>query len=92
MVIDYNLSYLVMTVTMCFCYFCFVFLNTLANLQSQLFQVMLKLLHTSNILVTECVADLKIFSRKSCDILLHFYFLSMPTPKPDTNWFSISMY
>lgn len=74
MVIDYNLSYLVMTMTMCFCYFCFVFLNTLANLQSQLFQVMLKLLHTSNILVTECVADLKIFSERAVTFFFIFIF------------------
>lgn len=52
MAIASNLSCLVMTMTMHFRYLCFVFLNTLVNLQLQLFQVMLKLLHTSNILIS----------------------------------------
>lgn len=74
MAIASNLSCLVRAMTMHFCYLCFVFLNTLVTLQSQLFQVMLKLLHTSNILIIECQADLEIFSERAVTFFFIFIF------------------
>lgn len=62
------------------------------NLQSQLFQVMLKLLHTSNIFITWCLAGLEIFSERIIKFFFIFIFSPCLSPRPDTSWFSISVY
>lgn len=81
MAIASTLSCLVMTMTMHFCYLCFVFINTLVNVQSQLCQVMLKLLHTSNILIIECQAELEIFNER---VVIFFFIFIFSHAYPNT--------